>query len=114
GSVTTNCIANADQLRMDDPAAISRLYPVTQQNISSFAGKQLFASNTIRIHGSIYFPDAHGNAGQPMQGVNVVARLVDPNTGQPSRRYVATSVSGFLFRGNAGNRVSGFGVTQRF
>ena len=74
----------------------------------------LFAANTIRIHGSIYFPDVRGNPGQPMQGVNVVARLVDPNTGQPSRRYVATAVSGFLFRGHAGNHVSGFGVTQRF
>src|SRR6266404_683526 len=28
-SAITNCIANADQLRMDDRAAISRLYPVT-------------------------------------------------------------------------------------
>src|SRR5437899_6178080 len=114
GSVITNCIANADQLRMDDRAAISRLYPVTLQNISSFTGKQLFSSNTIRISGSIHFADVHGNAGQPMQGVNVVARLIDPNTGQPSARYVATSVSGFLFRGNAGNRVSGFGINQRF
>jgi hypothetical protein len=41
-----------------------------------------------------------------MQGVNVVARLVDPKTG-PSRRYAASSVSGFLFTGNEGNPVTG-------
>ncbi|MCU1305671.1 MAG: putative lipoprotein, partial [Acidobacteriaceae bacterium] len=113
-SAITNCIANADQLRMDDRAAVSRLYPVVTQNISAFSGKQLLSSNTIRIHGSIYFPDVHGNPGQPMQGVNVVARLMDPNTGLPSERYVASSVSGFLFRGNAGNRVTGLGSSQRF
>lgn len=113
GLITT-CIPKADQLRMDDRAAISRLYPVTPQNQSAFPGKQVFASSTVRIHGSIYFPDVHGNAGQPMQGVNVVARLIDPNTGQPSKSAVATSVSGFLFRGNAGNPVSGYGKSQRF
>jgi hypothetical protein len=106
----TACIPNADQLRMDDRAAITRLYPVTAQNISTFTGKQISAATTIRIRGSVYFSDVHGNAGQPMQGVNVVARLIDKNTGLPSRSSVATSVSGFLFRGNAGNHVSGFGT----
>ena len=42
-----------------------------------------------------------------MQGVNVVARWIDPNTGQPSRRYAASSVSGFLYRGNEGNAITG-------
>src|SRR5581483_10503735 len=42
-----------------------------------------------------------------MQGVNVVARLLDAN-GQASRSIAASSVSGFLFRGNAGNPVTGF------
>lgn len=113
GAITT-CIPNADQLRMDDRAAIARLYPVNAQNLASFPGKQLFADNTIRIHGSIYFPGAHGDPGQPMQGVNVVARLIDPVSGLPSRTAVVTSVSGFLFRGNAGNPVSGYGGSQRF
>src|SRR5208283_1403711 len=44
---------------------------------------------------------------QPMQGVNVFARWIDPSTGQPSHRYAASSVSGFLFTGNAGNPVTG-------
>jgi hypothetical protein len=35
-----------------------------------------------RIYGSVYFTDASGNAVQPMQGVNVVARLMV--AGQPS------------------------------
>lgn len=110
----TSCLPNTDQLRMDDRATISRLYPVTAQNQSAFPGKQIFSATTVRIRGSVYFPDVHGNAAQPMQGVNVVARLIDPNTGLVSRSAVVTSVSGFLFRGNAGNPVTGYGNTQRF
>ena len=101
------CFPNPDQPKMDDRAALSRLYPVTQQNISGFPGKQLFFENTIRLHGSVRFVDSSGIGSQPMQGVNVVARWIDPATGQPSGTSVATSVSGFLFRGNAGNPVNG-------
>jgi hypothetical protein len=104
----TLCYPNAFQLSMDDIAAISRLYPVTEQNRSEFPGKQVFSSATARIHGSVYFTDTHGNATQPMEGVNVVARWIDPNTGQPSHRYAASSVSGFRFTGNAGNPITGF------
>ena len=104
----TRCYANPYQLSMDDTAATSRLYPVTAQNQSGFPGKKIFASTTARIHGSVYFTDSHGSATQPMQGVNVVARWIDPNTGQPSHRYTASSVSGFLFTGNAGNPITGF------
>ena len=43
-----------------------------------------------------------------MQGVNVVARWIDPSTGLPSRQYAAASVSGLLFTGNAGNPITGF------
>jgi IPT/TIG domain len=96
------------QPKPDDQAALSRLYPVTAENQASFPGKQLFSVNTVRIHGSVYFADPSGQPAQPMQGVNVVARWVDPATGLPSRAYVVTSVSGFLFRGNAGNLVTGF------
>jgi hypothetical protein len=102
------CYANAFQSKMDDQAALSRMYPVTTQNQASFPGKQLFFENTIRIHGTVYFVDAGGLPAQPMQGANVVARWIDPGTGQPSRTYAAASVSGFLFRGNAGNSASGF------
>jgi hypothetical protein len=104
----STCYPNPYQPKMDDRAAISRLYPVTPQNLSNFPGKQLFTANTIRIHGAVYFVDPSGLPAQPMQGVNVVARWIDPNTGQPSRTYAAAAVSGFLFRGNAGNSGSGF------
>ncbi len=104
----TFCYASPYQLSMDDAAAVSRLYPVTAQNLPSFPGKQQFASTTARIHGSVWLTDTHGSRTQPMQGVNVVARWIDPGTGKPSRRYVASSVSGFLFTGNAGNPITGY------
>lgn len=110
------CYPNADQPKMDDRASLSRLYPVTAQNQQNFPGKQIFSENTIRIHGSVRFVDSSGQPAQPMQGVNVVARWLDPTTGLPSRTYAAASVSGFPFRGYAGNPVNGFtdGNGQRF
>jgi hypothetical protein len=104
----TNCYPNPYQLTMDDVAAISRLYPVTAQNQANFPGSQVFSTATARIHGSVWFTDLSGNSTQPMQGVNVVARWIDPTTGLPSRQYAASSVSGFLFVGNAGNPITGF------
>ena len=104
----TLCYANPYQLSMDDVAEVSRLYPVTAQNQAQFPGKQITASASARIHGSVYFTDAHGNRTQPMQGVNVVARWIDPKTGLPSHRYAASSVSGFRFSGNQGNVVTGY------
>ena len=103
----TICYPSADIPKTDDQASISRLYPVTSQNIGNFSGKQLFAANTVRIHGSVKFVDSAGLPAQPMQGVNVVARWIDPSTSQPSRLYAAASVSGFLFHGTAGNPVNG-------
>ena len=102
------CYPNADQPKMDDRATLSRLYPVTGDNVSQFSGKELFAANTARIHGSVFFTDANGNPAQLMQGVNVVARRMDPTTGQPSGVYAASSVSGFLFAGIAGNAITGY------
>jgi len=104
----TNCYPHPYQLAPDDVAAISRLYPVTVQNQSTFSGRQVLPSTTARIHGSVWFTDASGNPTQPMQGVNVVARWVDASTGLSSRQYAASSVSGYLFTGNAGNPVTGF------
>jgi hypothetical protein len=104
----TLCYPNPLQPAMDDAAAISRLYPVTVQNQSGFPGKQIFSTTTARIHGSVWFADSSGKAAQAMQGVNVVARWIDPTTGSPSRKYAASSVSGFLFSGNAGNPITGF------
>jgi hypothetical protein len=104
---SNNGAINPAQPKMDDQAAISRLYPITTQNLTSFPRKKVFSQTTARIHGSVYFTDASGAAAQAMQGVNVVARWMDPSTGQPSGTAVASSVSGFLFCGNAGNIISG-------
>lgn len=91
----TTCYANPLQIAPDDAAALSRLYPAA-------------GSNTARIYGTVYFVDSSGNTAQPMQGVNVIARWIDPSTDAPSDQYSASSVSGFLFTGNAGNPVTGF------
>ena len=98
----TECVAEADQLRMDDRAAISRLYPVTSDNLAQFSGKTIFSDSTARVRGQVRF-----SGGRGMQGVNVVARLLGVD-GQPSRSVAASSVSGFRFRGNWGNAVTGF------
>jgi len=98
----TLCYSNGGQVnpyqpKMDDQAALSRLYP-----------GQTFSASTARIHGNVYFANGSGQAGQGMQGVNVVARWIDPHTNQPSGAYAAASVSGFLFAGNVGTTVTGF------
>ena len=105
-SASYGCYSNADQLRMDDRMAISALYPVTAENVGSFTGKKIFSATTARIRGSVWFGEGAGAV--PIQGANVVARLLDPVTNAVSVKTVATSVSGFLYRGNAGNIVTGF------
>ena len=90
----TVCYANPYQLASDDAAALSRLYPGP-------------AAATARIYGSVYFVDRLGKIAQPMQGVNVVARWIDPSTNLPSDEYGASSVSGSFFTGNAGNPITG-------
>jgi hypothetical protein len=89
------CYPNAAVPKLDDTNALARLYP---SNVNP--------PPAGRIYGSVYFTDASGNAVQPMQGVNVVARLLV--SGQPSRQYVVTSVSGYAFHGNAGNIIDGY------
>ena len=105
---STQCVTAGEQLKMDDRAAISRLYPVTSANIGNFSGKQIFSDNTARVQGKVYFRARNGLGAQPMQGVKLVARWIDPASGLPSHRYAAVSVSGFLFRGNGGNPATGF------
>jgi len=89
------CYPNPGAPAMDDIESLEQLYPASD-NPQPSGG----------IYGSVYFTDASGNALQPMQGVNVVARLMI--SGVPSRQYVAASVSGFSFCGNAGNIIDGY------
>lgn len=100
--LSIQCVPNALQLRPDDVAAVSRLYPVTPANMSRFAAKLLTTAATVSIHGSVYF-----RRGQGMQGVNLVARPIDPGSGQPQAQYATAAVTGNLFSGNHGNPVSG-------
>ena len=86
------CIPNPDQLRYDDIAALNRIYPITASNLAAFPGKQITASNTVSIQGTISF-----RTGAGMQGVNVVVRPLDAN-GNPLYQYTVTSVSGTLLQ----------------
>jgi hypothetical protein len=90
----TLCYPNPTAPAIDDADALARLYPGSNPQASG------------RVYGSVYFTDATGTALQTMQGVNVVARLMVSHV--PSRQFVATSVSGFLFCGNAGNIIDGY------
>ena len=89
-------------LRLDDIAAVNRIYPITQANLAAFPGKDLTAANTISIDGTINF---RGGAG--MQGVNVQIRPLD-GYGNPILEYTASSVSGEYFSGKHGSPVTGW------
>ncbi len=102
GSAGGLCIPLPSALHSDDIAALNRLYPITSANLSSFPGKQLTATNTVSIQGTIAFQTGVG-----MQGVNVVARPLDSN-GNPLYEYTVTSVSGASYSGNHGNPITGF------
>jgi hypothetical protein len=104
----TACLPNPLQLAADDVASVSRLYPVTAENLNAFPNGLVFSSSTGRIHGSVWFADPSGNPATAMQGVNVVARWIDPSTGLPSASVAVSYVSGSLFAGNAGNPITGF------
>jgi hypothetical protein len=106
GALGGACIPNPSTLRLDDIAALNRIYPVTSANLASFPGKVLTAANTISIQGTISF-----RSGQGMQGVNVVARPLDAN-GNPLYQDTATFVSGAYFAGNRGNPVTGWTDSQ--
>jgi hypothetical protein len=91
----SSCYPNPAVPKMDDISSLTQLYPGSG-NAQASGG----------VYGTVYFTDASGDALQPMQGVNVVARLMV--SGVPSRQYVATSVSGYAFCGNAGNIIDGY------
>jgi len=87
-------------LSPDDVSWISRLYPNTT-TVSEFG----------TISGTIFFADGI----TPVQGANVIARLVDdPSTSEDESRRVAVSVvSGYLFTGNPGQSLTAsLGTTE--
>lgn len=101
-SMSGTSVPQPNMLRLDDIAALNRIYPITAANLASFPGKQLTAANTVSIQGALTFADGTG-----MQGVNVVARPLDGN-GNPLYEYTVTAVSGALFSGNHGDAVTGW------
>ena len=96
------CIPNPGALRLDDIAALNRMYPVTAANQGGFPGSLLTAANTVSIQGTVSFRNGVG-----MQGVNVVATPLDA-TGNPLSQYAVSFVSGGYFAGNHGNPVTGW------
>jgi hypothetical protein len=80
-------------LAPDDLSWISSLYP----NSSS-------VENYGTISGTVFF----GDGVTPVQGVNVIARLIDdPSTPEDeSRRITVSAVSGYLFTGDPGQAVT--------
>jgi hypothetical protein len=86
-----NCTPNPYTPRMDDRATLGRMYPSSS-----------FSSSTIRVHGTVSFAN-----GQGMQGVDVIATKVYAGSEQTDTSAVASCVSGFAYRGNAGNVVTG-------
>jgi len=80
-------------LSPDDTAWISSLYP----NANT-------VNNYGTISGRIFFPDGV----TPVQGANVIARLVDDSgtAEDESRRVAVSAVSGYLFTGNPGQSVT--------
>jgi hypothetical protein len=80
-------------LSPDDVSWISQLYP-NATTVSEYG----------TISGIIYFADGV----TPVQGANVIARLVDdPSTSEDeSRRIAVSTVSGYLFTGNPGQSLT--------
>lgn len=80
-------------LSPDDVSWISRLYP-NSTTVSEYG----------TISGTIFFADGI----TPVQGANVIARLVDdPGTSEDeSRRVAVSAVSGYLFTGNPGQSLT--------
>ncbi len=103
GPYTYQCMVNPFTLRMDDQAALGRLYPVTSQNIAQYPGKQNIWTSTIWISGRALFAD-----GQPMQGVNIVVRYISPDYNRLWAGSLVSVVTGSGFRGSAGNPVTGY------
>lgn len=102
GPYAYQCMVDPFTLRMDDRAALARLYPVTWRNASQFPGKKDIYANSIGIIGKVMFPD-----GQPMEGLNVVTYYVSPDYNRQWAGQLVSSVTGYLFRGNAGNPATG-------
>jgi hypothetical protein len=107
GLYTYQCLPAPFTLRDDDVAGIASLYPMIRYYDTSTAappapGKVWSNLLATRIEGSVTFP-----TGQGMQGVNVVVQRVSSLNNYVEAWYDTSTVSGSLYRADAGNPVNG-------
>ena len=102
GPYTYQCLPQPFTPRMDDVSGMSLLYFIDQGQAGP--GKTDSLLNANRIAGHINFPN-----GQGMQGVNIVGRRLDQYMplSQTEQWESVSSVSGYPFRQNNGNPVTG-------
>jgi hypothetical protein len=102
GPYTYQCMPQPFTLRPDDLSALAELYFIAQGQAGP--GKQDSLLNASEINGHLNFP-----LGDGMQGVNVVVRRWPQFTlaAQIEDWYVASGVSGSLYRQTNGNPVTG-------
>ena len=102
GPFSYQCMPQPFTLRPDDISALDELYFIPQGTAPP--GKTDTLSGANRLYGLVTFP-----TGQGMRGVNVLARRWAQYTAASQQEdwYTASSVTGFLFKRNAGNPVTG-------
>ncbi len=107
GPYSYQCLPQPFTLRLDDISTLAMLYFVPQGQAPPGKTDSLYRSN--RILGDLFFP-----TGQGMAGVNVVARRWQQYTdiSQQEGWYTVSSVSGYPFKRNQGNPVTGTDNSQ--
>ena len=102
GPYTYQCMPQPFTLRADDISALDDLYFINQGQAPP--GKTDTLLNANRIYGKVIFP-----TGQGMSGVNVVARRWEWFTDDTGKDgwYIASSVTGLLFRRRFATAVTG-------
>ena len=108
GPYTYQCMPQPFTLRDDDIAAITGLYPLvvlwSWPSSPPAPGKVWSYRQASQVFGTVSFP-----MGEGMQGVNVVLQRQQGGWGTPEPWYEVSSVSGYAYRRDAGNVVTGTG-----
>jgi hypothetical protein len=106
GPYTYQCMPQPFTLRADDISSLDTLYLVDWSHV--VPGKELTWDESNRVVGEVTFP-----SGQGMQGVNVVVQRLQPFWGIPEAWETASAVSGYLFRRDGSNPVTGTGTSLK-
>lgn len=104
GPYTYQCMPQPFTLRADDLSALAMLYPIAQNQAPPGKTDSLYLAHEMQ--GFVYFP-----TGQGMQGVNVTVRRWHQYGAMPETWQTASAVSGAMFKGAAGNPVTGTSST---